>query len=91
MARANPQQNNLKPATKEALNYAEALKHGYRLLRNVPIIRINTIIEIQKINSPPHAEIRKIPGTFIKNKETDETVHIRHLMGTKSLWIYLIT
>lgn len=73
--RANVGDTNVSPATKEAKNYADAVKHGYRLIKEGNTLSINTIKKIQKINAPNHYQVRKIPGTMLKNEHTGETIY----------------
>ena len=62
-------------ATKEVSNYAEALKHGFNLVRTNKILTNNHIIEIQKILEKNDAGFRKVPGTALVNESTGETVY----------------
>ena len=62
-------------AAKEVSNYAEALKHGFELVRTNKILTINHILEIQKILEQNDAGFRKVPGTALINQNTGETVY----------------
>lgn len=54
--------------TKEVLRYAEALKHGFRLIREHKIITNNHIKEIQQTLEQNTAGFRSVPGTTLKNQ-----------------------
>lgn len=60
-------------ATKEAQNYAKALKLGFSIIKEKGILTMNDIKKIQEIVSPNHP-IRKVPGTVLKNPKTQEIV-----------------
>lgn len=60
-------------AAKEAQNYAEALKLGFKVIKEKGLLTTNDIIKIQKRITPNHP-IRKIPGTVLKNPRTQEVV-----------------
>lgn len=60
-------------AAKEAKNYADALKLGYITIKEKGIFTINDIIKIQRKVAPNHP-IRKIPGTVLKNRKTEEVI-----------------
>jgi Fic family protein len=61
-------------ATKEVQNYAHALNFGFDLIRNNGFLSINNIIEIQNLLAP-NKPIRKLPGTTLKNEETQEIIY----------------
>ncbi len=63
-------------ATKEVQNYADAVKHGFKLISENNLLTINNIKAIQGINCPGKNNIRSMPGTYVKNTRTDEIVHI---------------
>jgi Fic family protein len=62
-------------SAKEVSNYAEALKHGFKLVRTNKILTINHILEIQRILEQNDAGFRKVPGTALVNQVTGETVY----------------
>jgi len=62
-------------ATKEVSNYAEALKHGFQLVRDNKFLSSNHILEIQKILEQNDAGYRKLPGTALINQTTGEKVY----------------
>lgn len=62
-------------AAKEVYNYASALKEGFSIVREKQLITCNQIIEIQSILEETKSGFRKLPGTALKNGETDETVY----------------
>ena len=62
-------------AAKEVSNYAEALKHGFELVRTNKILTLNHILEIQKILEQNDAGFRRVPGTALINQNTGETIY----------------
>jgi len=54
-------------AAKEVQNYANALKHGFELVRNTSLRTSNQIIEIHSVLEPNKPGLRKLPGTVLKN------------------------
>jgi len=64
---------NISQAAKEAQNYAQALKLGFKIIREKGVLSINDIKRIQELVSPNHP-IRKVPGTVLKNPRTQEVV-----------------
>ncbi len=67
--------SNISPATKEVLNYQEALWLGYEQLKKRKFININAIIKIQELIVENKAGIRKQPGTVLKNDRTGEIIY----------------
>lgn len=61
--------------TKEVLNYANALRMGYKLVKDNGFLSNNFIIEIQSILEQNRAGFRKVSGTVLKNDKTGEVVH----------------
>ncbi len=55
-------------ATKEVLNYADALKYGFQLIRKNKILTNNNIKEIQQKLEKNTAGFRSVPGTTLKNQ-----------------------
>lgn len=55
-------------ATKEVLNYAEALKYGFQLIRQKKILSNNNIKDIQQKLESNNAGFRSIPRTTLKNQ-----------------------
>jgi Uncharacterized conserved protein len=55
-------------STKEVLNYAEALKSGFRLIRTTKILSNNKIKDIQQKLERNTAGFRSVPGTTLKNQ-----------------------
>ena len=55
-------------ATKEVMNYVEAMKHGFQLVRKSKLLTNNNIIEIQQKLEKNTAGFRKIPGTTLQNQ-----------------------
>jgi len=62
-------------SAKEVNNYAEALKHGFNLVRKNKILTTNHIIEIQHILEQNDAGFRKLPGTSLVNQATGESIY----------------
>lgn len=62
-------------ATKEVLNYREAIQHGFALVRKNKILRLNDILAIQERLEYNRAGFRNIPGTALRRSD-GETVYI---------------
>ncbi|MCO5936729.1 Fic family protein [Mucilaginibacter sp. RB4R14] len=62
-------------SAKEVNNYAEALKHGFDLVRKNKILTTNHIIQIQQILEQNDAGFRKVPGTELINQATGESIY----------------
>lgn len=62
-------------ASKEVLNYRQAMLTGFNVLRENGFISVNQIIDIHRIIEPSTGDIRKIPGTVIKNTKTGDVIH----------------
>lgn len=56
-------------ATKEVLNYREALQHGFNLVRMRPLLTNNVIKEIQERLEYNRAGFRTVPGTALKRND----------------------
>jgi len=65
----------LNPAAKEVQNYAAALKHGFGHVRQLKLIRLGDILDIQQTLEGNNAGLRKLPGTTLKNQHTGEIVY----------------
>lgn len=63
------------PASKEILNYRQAMLKGYELVRENGFISANHIVQIHHIVEPETGDVRKLPGTVIMNTKTGEIVH----------------
>lgn len=63
------------PASKEVLNYRRAMLHGFELIKKNGFLSANHIIEIHRIVEPGAGDIRRLPGTVIKNTKTGEVMH----------------
>lgn len=61
-------------ATKEVLNYREALEHGFRLVANKGVLSCSVIKEIQRLLEHNPAGFRSVPGTALKRSD-GETVY----------------
>jgi len=66
-------ENNL--ASKEVVNYRQAVLEGYKLVNENGFISTRMLIDIHKIIEPDVGDIRKIPGTVIMNTKTGEVLH----------------
>lgn len=56
-------------ATKEVLNYREALEHGFRLVREKGILTTSVIKGIQRLMEHNSAGFRSLPGTSLKRSD----------------------
>lgn len=56
-------------ATKEVLNYREALEHGFRLVRSKGVLTSSVIKEVQKLLEHNSAGFRSLPGTALKRSD----------------------
>ena len=62
-------------AAKEVRNYVAALKHGFALVRQSKVIRLEDVLQIQQIIESNRAGFRKLPGTALKNQRTGEIIY----------------
>ncbi|MGV3530559.1 MAG: Fic family protein [Flavisolibacter sp.] len=62
-------------AAKEVSRYAEALKHGFSLVRKQKLITNKTILTIQRLLEQNDAGYRQVRGTALVNEQTGETVY----------------
>lgn len=62
------------PATKEALRYQSALMHGLRVLAKKPVTT-GMAVEICRTLRGIAIDIRKVPGTALKNQTTGKMVY----------------
>lgn len=58
-------------ATKEVINYVEAMKYGFQLIRKSKTLTNNNIIEIQQRLEKNTAGYRSLPGTTLQNQTGD--------------------
>jgi Fic family protein len=80
---------------KEVQNYVSALKHGFNLIKERNILSNKIILEIQETLENNSAGFRKLPGTSLKNAQTNEVVYtppqsydeINQLMSNLELYI----
>ena len=56
-------------ATKEVLNYREALQHGFHLVKEKGVLTSSVIKEIQKMLEHNSAGFRSVPGTALKRSD----------------------
>ncbi len=61
--------------TKEVVNYRIALNKGTELIKNQGFLKVNDIIDIQKLIIGNNAGIRSTPGTVLKNDKTGKVVY----------------
>jgi len=61
--------------TKEVQNYITAMKKGYGYVSEHKILSINHILQIQQILEKNNAGFRKVPGTTLKNQQTNTVVY----------------
>lgn len=62
-------------AAKEVQDYAQALKEGFKRVREQRIIRLEDVLAIQQRIEKNRAGLRKLPGTELKNASTGEVVY----------------
>lgn len=63
-------------AAKEVRNYSSALKTGFDIVRQNKLLTGNHIQQIQAQLESNQAGFRKLPGTELKNRETNEVIYI---------------
>lgn len=56
-------------ATKEVLNYREALQHGFHIVKDKGVLTSSVIKEIQKMLEHNSAGFRNVPGTSLKRSD----------------------
>ena len=61
--------------TKEVINYRKAIFRGFDLIKDQGFLRLNDIIELQKIIVENEGGLRSTPGTVLKNDKTGEIVY----------------
>lgn len=66
--------NQADPATKEALRYRTALKHGHQALAKRPL-NTTLAVEVCRIIKDTQLDIRRVPGTKLANDRTGEVVY----------------
>jgi Fic family protein len=62
-------------AAKEVHYYADALRHGFELVKTQGLLTNNHILEMQSTLEDNNAGFRKLPGTALKNDATGETIY----------------
>jgi len=67
--------SSINPSSKEVIKYRTAITKGFEDLKQNGFISINNIIDIHKIIEPNKGDIRKIPGTEIRNTVVGETIY----------------
>ncbi len=64
------------PRAKEVFNYKKALLKGFEIVKEHKLLTNNQLIEIHQTLSNSQTNFRKLPGTELKNQQTNETVYI---------------
>ncbi len=62
-------------STKEVLRYREAMLYGFHFIKRKDFLSVNAIIEIQRILEENAADIRKLPGTALRNAATGKVIY----------------
>ncbi len=62
-------------ASKEVVNYRQAILSGYKFIKDNGFISSRMLVDIHHIIEPDVGDIRKIPGTVVKNTKTGEILH----------------
>lgn len=62
-------------SAKEVLRYREAINYGTKIVKEKKLISTNDIINIHHIIEPNKGNIRKLPGTVVRNSLTGETIY----------------
>ena len=65
----------LSSAAKEVKNYTSALQVGFQEVRQFSLIRLDTILSIQRELEKNNAGLRKLPGTVLKHERTGQTIY----------------
>lgn len=63
------------PAAKEVQDYAFALRHAFKKIRETKLIRLQDILTVQERLEKNSAGLRRTPGTELKNSRTGEVVY----------------
>jgi Fic family protein len=63
------------PAAKEVHSYATSLRNGFETVKRTGIITNNDILQMQSVIQENNAGFRKLPGTALKNQQTQEIVY----------------
>ncbi len=62
-------------ASKEVVNYRQAILNGFQFIKDNGFISTRMLVDIHHIIEENVGDIRKIPGTVIKNTKTGEILH----------------
>ena len=65
----------LHPAVKEVRRYEDAVRLGFKLVKEEGLVLSRHIIRVQKLLKGDDAGLRRAPGTVLKNSRTGEIVH----------------
>jgi Fic family protein len=68
--------NQIDPATKEVLNYREALWKGFQELKQKPVLSTNLFVSIVQAIKGNEAGIRRTAGTAIANTRTGKVIYM---------------
>lgn len=66
---------NTNAATKEVRDYSAALRRSFIQVRQQKLIRLSDILDVQNALENNNAGFRKVPGTTLKNAQTQEVVY----------------
>ena len=69
------QPSSVDPSSKEVARYADGLDVGFRAVRDIGLLTLNTILEIQAVLEGNDAGFRRTPGTVLKHEQTGEVVY----------------
>lgn len=68
------EKKNLPAATKEVINYREAIFTGFNIIRKQGFLKLKDLLHLQEMIIENDAGIRSIPGTVLRNDKTGEVV-----------------
>ncbi|MDX8391132.1 MAG: Fic family protein [Mariprofundaceae bacterium] len=64
------------PAAKEVSRYSTALRQGFARVQNEKLLTINHIVDLHQTVEQNASGIRVLPGTALKNDQTDEIIYM---------------
>jgi Fic family protein len=73
--RADSFSEHISKETKEVLNYAQALKTGFALIKQNGFISNRMLLQVQEIIEQNKAGFRRVSGTTIQNTHTQEVIY----------------
>lgn len=68
------EKKNLPAATKEVINYREAIFKGFNIIKKNGILKLKDLLYLQEMIIGNDAGIRSIPGTVLRNDKTGKVV-----------------